>query len=174
MKNKNALMFLIVALASIFIGFYSGRAGPMNTLVMNGYCADTGKIMTEKEKVLSALEQFNQSGRVSRVRDENGRAFLEDGYKYVPYSSPEEILFQNPGCCYVNFQETVDGKAWKSSDDDWNKTGRLKKEGRYAGHVILKFKATFRSEENGDEFTGVVRESGIISNCGKYNWMSYI
>jgi len=129
----------------------------------DGYCPELGRAMTEQEKILAALEQSNKSHKVLAMDKETG-----DWISYrrlVRYENGWEIYEKFPDCCWVEYKERADGKSGPPTDEV--PTEPLRKEGRYAGHVILIYEAPYIAKD-GTKRTARVNQSMMITNCGKY------
>ena len=129
----------------------------------DGYCPELGRVMTEQEKILAALEQSNQSHKVSATDKETGKWISYR--RLVRYKDGKEIYDLFPECCFVEYQERTDGKS--APPTDGVPTDPLRKEGRYAGHVILIYEAPYIAKD-GTKRTARVHQSMMITNCGKY------
>lgn len=129
----------------------------------DGYCPELGRAMTEQEKILAALEQSNKSHMVLATDKETGN-WLDDR-SLIRYKNGKEIYDRFPECCFVEYQERTDGKSRPTTRE--TSTEPLRKEGRYAGHVILIYEAPYIAKD-GTKRTARVNQSMMITNCGKY------
>jgi hypothetical protein len=157
-KNWLPKSFQLVLLLFIFLLAVSD-----SPRLYEGYCPEIGRSMTEKEKIIAALDQSNTSHKVLVADKENG-AWVRNS-SLIRYKSGREIYDNFPDCCFVEYKGRMDGKSRAATEG--MSTEPLRKSGNYAGHVILMYEAPYIAED-GTKRTARVRQTMMITNCGEY------
>lgn len=129
----------------------------------DGYCPQLDRAMTDEEKIIAALEQSNKSIRIS-AKDKVTRKYFDEDL-LMRYKDGREIYEKFPNCCFIEYNHRTDGKSRPATID--TSTERLRKEGRYAGHVIVKYEADYKAKD-GTIRRAELSETLLLSNCGKH------
>lgn len=164
-RNFYTIAFLVFLATAIYAAVtYSTKSSLMADMLYNGYCPETEKIMTDADKIYTALTQITQSRGGMLYREQGGHV---DKKRILSYKTPEEILEESPSCCQVHYCSAIDCKPITDAKGTWRDIEPYRKNGLYAGHVSINYKVDY-VDENGDRKTGEIRELNLITNCGKY------
>jgi hypothetical protein len=123
-----------------------------------GVCLPKGRILSDREKIRIAAEYFNNQPAVGKRTPDRGRV----SYDYIPYSSTEEFLQNNPNCCRVIFEP----KGYKDilrPITFWDRAS-----GAYRGGVEVIYNAKY-VDESGKKASFQNRMYVEMGNCKIYD-----
>jgi hypothetical protein len=112
------------------------------TMNYQGYCSDTGKVMTDDELAAAAIE--NAEWFVATGADKSK--------PYIKYKNAKEFLELNPGCCELHVE---------NPEMNWTD----KASGSYRAWVEISFLARYHTPDG--RITGEkASQFVILGNCG--------
>ena len=130
------------------------RNGRESVLQYHGICLETGRVLSDEEKIALAIQATSKRRIVVYVQEG-----VRKGFEQAPYSSVDVFLEKNPDCCKIEMREFIKFQKYHSLLP-------ARMNGQYAGHITIKYQAQY-IDEKGEIHTTPYGFTTAISNCGK-------